>query len=306
MSGRVPVRSLAFGAVAMLLAGTTLFLGQSLVETESAASASPAPLVAAAISARRVLVAAKPLAAGSFITTGDLEWRAWPDAGIAPTYIVEGSRALPSFAGSVVTANLLAGEPVTAARLSAPGARGALAAVTGPGKRAVSVALTPTSGVSGLIMPGDRVDVVLTYALPQPADAGSFERRAAETILTDLRVLAVDQRLSGSAADLQDKEVRNASLEVSTKQSEILALAADLGKLSLSLRSFQSAGGGAGSFDRGAGSTVDYQVGRLLPGLARKSRSRAVSAAPAGAPARGAAEFTQFHGSKSNAAEPVQ
>lgn len=301
MTSRIPMRTLALVTVALLLAGTTIFLGYDLVQSQTAASAAAVQATPSPVTERRVLVAAKPLAVGAFIQPGDLAWRAWPSTGITSTSILEDSRPLKRFEGSVVTASLLPGEPITAARISAPGAKGALAAVTGPGKRAVSVALTPTSGVSGLVMPGDRVDVVLTYALPRPADAASFERRAAETILTDLRVLAVDQRLSGSAVDAPEKEVRNASLEVSTKQSEVLALAADLGKLSLSLRSLQSEEGGADLLDRHSGSTLDYQVGRLLPGLSRRSLPRAVASAPAAAPARGAsADFIQFRGSKSS------
>lgn len=77
--------------------------------------------------------------------------------------------------------------------------------------------------------------------LPRQADAmGGTDRRAATTILTDLRVLAINQRLTGKQDDT--KEIRNASLEVSAKQSETLALAADLGKFSLSLRSTRTTG----------------------------------------------------------------
>ncbi len=299
---RLPLRSLMFGGTALVLGGATLFLGQAALRAQNQVAA-PAPR-ATGVAGRNILVAAKPLTIGARIAAGDLAWRSWPTAGVDKSYIVEGTRPLGAFADNVVRADLLAGEPITAARLAAPGTRSALAAVTGPGLRAVSVAVTPTSGVSGLIAPGDRVDVVLTYALPQPEGAtGGFERRAATTILSDLRVLAIDQRLSstvsGTASAAAIVEVRNASLEVTVKQSEALALAADLGKLSLSLRGLEAAGDKPVGVT--GGSTLDYQVGRLLPGLAR-ARSRAAAAAPRTA----APTLAQFHGSKPDGAGTSQ
>ena len=295
---RLPVRTLLFGAAALALAGGTLFFSQDLAGARSAASATPAASSAAA-PARSVLVATRLLTVGTSIKTGDLAWRDWPASGIDPAFVIgSGEPALLGYNNSTARADIHPGEPITATRLAAPGARGALAAVTSPGQRAVSIGVTPTSGVSGLIVPGDRVDVVLTYALPQAADAagGGIERRAATTILTALKVLAVDQQLSGAPAD--GKQFQNVSLEVTAKQSEALALAADLGKLSLSLRSFATPDATATTTNS---STLDYQVGRLLPGPGRRSvgRSRRTGMA------RAAPSVTEFHGSKPSAAEPA-
>lgn len=296
MSGGLPIRALLFSAAAIALGGGTLLLSQSHAE-EGARPGAAAPPVAVA----KVLVATRALAAGTVIKPGDLAWRDWPVAALSPAYITGASVAKHGdFAGSIVRTPVEPGEPMTDGRLVAAGSRGALAAITKPGSRAVSISLTPTSGVSGLIVPGDRVDVVLTYALPRPADGagGGIERRAATTILGDLRVLAVDQRLASTPPDA--KEIHNASLEVTVKQSEMLALAADLGKLSLSLRSL-------GPLDDEAtavvsSSTLDYQVARYLPGLLSPSarprpQARAVTAV---------ASTVEFHGGKSNGAVPTQ
>jgi pilus assembly protein CpaB len=295
MNGRFPFRTLVFAGLAVALAGGTLFVGQGMMRSDSMTGK------AAAIPANTILVAVRPLTVGSTIVAGDLAWRPWPAAGIDAAYIVSDRATIASFTGHVVRSAMHAGEPVTLDRVPAPGARGALALVTRPGLRAVSVALTPTTGVSGLIMPGDHVDVVLTYVVPRPADAVSGnDRRAATTILTDLRVLAIDQRLAVTPGDVKD--IHNASLEVSAKQSETLALAADLGKLSLSLRSLQQ----GDSDDKGSvpeptgGSTLDYQVGPML------QRAAAPAAVRRAAVAHGPVPINEFHGGKTDASGAAQ
>ena len=295
---RLPVRTLLFGAAALALAGGTLFFSQDLAGARIASSGAPASPAAAP--SRSVLVATRLLAVGTPVKPGDLAWRDWPASGIDPAFIIgTGASALLAYNDSIVRTDIHPGEPITATRLAAAGARGALAAVTSPGQRAVSIGVTPTSGVSGLIVPGDRVDVVLTYALPQAADAdgGGIERRAATTILTAVKVLAVDQQLSGAPAD--GKQFQNVSLEVTAKQSEALALAADLGKLSLSLRSFANVADADAATTNS--STLDYQVGRLLPGPGRRSVGRSRRSGFA----RAVPSVTEFHGSKPNAAEPA-
>lgn len=294
-----PLRPLLFGAVALALGGGTLLLGQDLLQVRGAV-ARPA-MNTSVVASRTILIATRTLALGSLVKAGDLAWRDWPVTAIDPAYIAGHSRKLESFTGSLVRAEILPGEPITAARLAGAGSQSALAAVTSPGRRAVSVALTPTSGVSGLIAPGDRVDVVLTYTLPRLASAAggaAFERRAATTILTDLRVLAIDQRLSGQGVDTKD--IHNASLEVTAKQSEALALAADLGKLSLSLRGSEPPA--SDTLSGKSSSTIDYEVGRLLPGLGRPVGGNTGNA---GQKRFAPPVLTEFHGSKSNAVGPV-
>lgn len=297
MSGRFPIRALLFSVAALALGGGTLLLSQGRADGRSEQAVAAAP----AFAMSKILVATRSMVPGTVIKPGDVVWRDWPIVALDPAYIKRSSAASHGdFAGSIVRVAVEPGEPMTSGRFVAAGSRGVLAAVTRPGSRAMSISVTPTSGVSGLIVPGDRVDVVLTYALPRPADGagGGIDRRAATTILSDLRVLAVDQRLAAAPAD--GKDIRNASLEVTAKQSEILALAADLGKLSLSLRSLERAAVEP-TADSVSG-TLDYQVARYLPGL---------GAAPA--PRRAAARRVEavslpaeFHGGKPNGAVATQ
>ncbi|MGH7030267.1 MAG: Flp pilus assembly protein CpaB, partial [Stellaceae bacterium] len=166
----------------------------------------------------------------------DLAARPWPAAAISGDYVVAGAAAEKSLSGAVARAPFAAGEPIIRAKIVAPGDRGFLAAVLHPGMRAVSVPVDVTADVSGFVMPGDRVDMLVTLPLPQMGAGGNgYQHKAAETVLRDLRVIAIDQRLDGK--DGKAMLARTVTFEVTPKQSEIIAVAADIGKLSLSLRS---------------------------------------------------------------------
>jgi len=101
------------------------------------------------------------------------------------------------------------------------------------GHRALSVPVNAASGISGLIFPGDRVDLILSHVI-KAEDGGGKERKASETVLSDIRVLALDQRTD----DVDGERViaKTATLEVDPKEAEKLSLAQKLGDLSLSLR----------------------------------------------------------------------
>lgn len=200
----------------------------------SAASTSPIEVKQAVT---KILVATHALPAGQFLQPNDMQWQPWPDNGMNASYIAEGSRALEDLTGSVVRAAISAGEPITDDRLIKKGDRGFLSAIMAPGTRAVTVQLQQNAGLGGLVLPGDHVDVVLTAVIPGngPSDP---EHRASETVLEDIRVLAIDQKMS----DMSNETVmaRSATLEVTPKQAEILALVSDMGKLSLTLRAIAS------------------------------------------------------------------
>jgi pilus assembly protein CpaB len=182
-----------------------------------------------------VLVAKNDLPTGSFIKPEHLRWQSWPDDNAA-NYVRQGNRRLEEFVGSVVRARIAAGEPVTDGRVVKPDDRGFMAAVLTPGMRAISVAVNPTSGISGFVLPGDRVDLVLTHAIKSENSGEKQDRRASETILSDLRVLAIGQKIQESKSG-ETIVAGTATLEVSPKQVEMIAVAIELGKLSLSLRS---------------------------------------------------------------------
>jgi pilus assembly protein CpaB len=131
------------------------------------------------------------------------------------------------------------GAPVTAADVLRVRDRGFLAAVLEPGTRAASIGVDEVSGVSGLIWPGDRVDVILTQNMDKASSVGM--RVVSEAVLQDARVIAVDQDIA-RAAQTQGPTTsvghiaRTVTLQISPKDSDRLAVARQLGHLSLAVR----------------------------------------------------------------------
>src|ERR1700731_2743543 len=206
-------RRIIFIAVALLVSGLTMWLGRSYLEAqrqaalEASRQQAPAPQQPSTM----VLVAKGNLAAGQFVRPENLRWQPWPNDGISPSYIVQGQRQLEDFIGAVVRSSVGDGDPITETRLVRPTDRGFLAAVLNPGYRAVTVNVTPSSGVSGFVFPGDHVDLLLTMLLKSgdmetsktactwkrgtetcstSKAAPGHTNHVAETVLKDVRVLA--------------------------------------------------------------------------------------------------------------------
>lgn len=184
----------------------------------------------------RILVADETLSPGSFVRTKDLQWVEWPAQNLQESYILEGKMDAAQFSGAVVRRQLMKGEPITEALLVKANEGGFMAAVLGAGKRAISIAVDPTTGNAGFIFPGDKVDLILTHSIEiaTPSNEGE-DILASETFIEDVRVLAVDQQLDNpeNTAIL----AKTVTLEVSKQQAEKINVAKDLGKISLSLRS---------------------------------------------------------------------
>jgi pilus assembly protein CpaB len=184
------------------------------------------------------VLAARPLRAGSLIKPDDLRTQDFVIAE-AP----EGARrdtpdARAELVGAMVRRPLPAGDPVRAEDVLRPGDRGFLAAVLAPNMRAVSVGVDAVSGAAGLIWPGDRVDVLLTQQINDD-NRPIAVRVSGETVLADVRVIAIDQTLMqgalGEGPEL-GRQVRTVTLEVSSRQAERIAVAMRLGRLALLVR----------------------------------------------------------------------
>lgn len=229
-------RKIILLALALITGVGTLYMARSLMtppEPVVIQTQAPAP---APIPERSVLVARRDLPAGTLIRDNHLEWLPWPETeGELARYIVRQDQTIDDFFGSVVRRGIGAGEPVTEDRLVKPGEQGFLAAVLEPEHRAVSVSINPITGVAGFIFPGDRVDLILTHSIPYEGEMPIGERRVTETVLTDLRVLAIDQETNDQEATPRVGEI--VTLEVEPKQAELVILMSQMGRLSLSLRS---------------------------------------------------------------------
>lgn len=239
----------------------------------------------------RILVAKQALPAGTLIKKNNLRWQAWPSSGLSSAYMKEGDIKPEDLIGTVVRVGVATGEPITEARVVRPGERSFLAAVLRPGFRAMTVPVNATSGIAGFVFPGDRVDVVLSHKLQRKGEDGRA-LRVSETVLTDIRVLAIDQSTNDQVKEANT--VKNVTIEVTPKQVEIVSLISDLGRLSLSLRSLQADEGAVLEADgdivnpvlarlingekpeRGRGHTLDSEVSRLLVSPKSKRNIRRV------------------------------
>jgi pilus assembly protein CpaB len=226
---------------ALLMAGLVYFVMPRLMNRPVEAQLAPQP---ARMAAADVLVAARPLPAGTILKAGDVRWQRWPDEGIDPNFLLRDKGATPEqdAVGRVVLRGLTAGEPVTATRLIKSGEAGFLAAALEPGMRAVSVKIDAVSGDGGFIVPGDRVDVLLAERFPityanngDSTHTRPSHKTVNSVVLSDVRVLAIDQEMRD--LDNKPKIGQTATLEVELAQAQKLALAPQIGTLSLALRS---------------------------------------------------------------------
>lgn len=225
----------------------------------------------------RVLVAAKDLQPGQRLTESDLAWKDWPLDGVNPAFITDGSTPLPAaeaveapegavasvtraasnfatggakadYVGSVVREPILAGEPIVSRKIVRAGDSGYMAAYLEPGMRAMAIRVTVETAAGGFILPGDRVDVLLTRETNlsnMGAQEGDRSKFASSTVMQNVKVLAIDQ--STRAGDDEQAVIgATATLEVGPRDAEALALAKSEGELSLVLRSYADTGGPSG------------------------------------------------------------
>ncbi len=196
----------------------------------------PAPSVTLQVpqSTAQVLVAAGQLRPGAVLKPDDMRWQSWPEDALVEGLVVRASQpdAPAAFAGQLTRTDLAAGEPIRADRL-VRGQGGLLSVMLASGKRAIAVRISAQNTAGGFIMPGDRVDVVRTFSRP---DASGQSRMVSETILRNIRVLAIDQ----STENLGEGAVlgQTATLELDAVQVELVVAGEAMGMLSLSLRSF--------------------------------------------------------------------
>ena len=284
-------RALVFVLIAIVMAGATAMIARNWLSSERAdlsAQATPAPPQAV----KNVLVATSDLPAGSFVKAEHVRWQPWPEGALNDSYLVEGAVKPEDVVGAVVRRGIVAGEPVTNGRIVRPGDRGFLAAVLQPGMRAVSVAVNATSGIAGLVFPGDRVDIILTQTIP----TGRDPRIASETVLENVRVLAIDQVLNDQSGE--PTLGKNATIEVTPKQAEVVAVVSDMGRLSLSLRSLARPATGGDALD--PTETVDNspEPWRGETYTWDTEASRALAARGGARTSGGGFNVTVFHGGK--------
>jgi pilus assembly protein CpaB len=227
-------RNIILIAFALVAALGTAMLARGWMNSQRPVVAA-APKAAPAEAAQYVLVAKTALPAGRFIKPEDLRWQGWPEGQVPASYMLKGKRKPEELTGAVVRKGIAADEPVTDERVVKPGDRGFMAAVLEPGFRAVSVSVTATSGIAGFVFPGDHVDLLVTHSVRNDEPGGRKSALVTETVLRDVRVVAIDQRTDDQ--NVTPTVARTVTFEVTPKQAEMVNVARRLGELTLSLRS---------------------------------------------------------------------
>lgn len=235
---------IALLAVALAAGGLAAFLA---VQREPAA-----PPVAAAVVAEpvtqvveeprvKILVAKQAIGIGQRLTDAVIGWEEWPEAALRPEYITAEAApdALETMGESIARFEFFPGEPIREQKLVKAGEGGYLSALLSSGKRGVSVSVSAESASGGFISPNDRVDVVLTRA--------TGATQTSETILSNVRVLAINSQLGETAANANSEDQSPtapeafahaiATLELDSVEAEVVTSATSLGRLSLVLRS---------------------------------------------------------------------
>lgn len=196
-----------------------------------------------------VFAAIDDLPVGTFIEERLFVSRSWDNTMADPrsgkTYVTS-ETALKELSGSVLKNSKKSGEVLTELDLVRPGDFAFLSAVLTPGSRAITIRTDDVTGGAGLIQPGNRVDVILSGPLENKTAGLRSGTPVARTILTDVKVIAINRQAENAPAEtVGSVQARNAkpgekgtaTLEVSPKEAEVLAVAKTMGDLSLSLRS---------------------------------------------------------------------
>jgi pilus assembly protein CpaB len=230
-TARIVVLAIAVGA-----GGVALYLASSSEQAPPPAQ----PVVQ--LDVVDVLVAKADIALGQPLGAGDVQWQSWPASAASASVIRRTERpdAPTQLAGSIARSPFITGEPIREPKLVRANGAGFMAAVLPTGMRAVSTEISPETGAGGFILPNDRVDVILSKREKNPDRSGSADIVNSEVVLSNIRVLAIDQ--APKEKDGQNNVVgKTATLELKPEQAETLARARQSGILSLALRALVDA-----------------------------------------------------------------
>lgn len=209
------------------------------------------------------IAAARDLSPGDLvIPANDLEWVEVQDDTPKEGLLLDSSVRLTDFSGAVVRKTVKEGDLIQSPALMRAGEGGFLSAVLEPNMRAVSIAVNATSGNAGFISPGDRVDLIVTHRIRinNSEDGGTQESVVSETFVRNVRVVAVDQMLDNP----ENKAIlaKTVTVEVSDRQAEQVAVATEMGKISMVLRSVTTTEGqGKNPTSRTMDSDVSNMIG---------------------------------------------
>src|SRR5579863_8673778 len=232
-------------AARLVVLGVAIAAGGVAAYLAAGSKAPPPPPVAAAppLATVDVLIAKSDLTRGQVIQSQDVGWQSWPKDAANANFIKKPDRpdAINDFVGAIVRVAMLAGDPIRGPYVVMAKGSGFMAAILPKGMRAVAVDISAVTSAGGFILPDDRVDVVLTRRDRAAEKSTGVEKFVSDTILRNVRVLAVDQSID-TKADVKVALGKTATLELTESQAETLELSHQLGTISLTLRSIRDSG----------------------------------------------------------------
>lgn len=232
--------ALRLSIIVVLLLATTAFgliaYNMNLPRAQPSVPVQVAETTPAAAPTAGYFVAARPLPKGTLAREEDFAVRSVPPERLPAGAILETPDSKAGLPGSLVRKFVEAGSPITLQDVLRPRDRGFLASVLAPDSRAISIKVDEESGVSGLIRPGDYVDVLLTQVFEKSDPA---RRALSETVLSNIRVIAIDQEIvqgGRTISSVAGKQPQTVSLELAPDQVKKVTVAKQLGTLSLAVR----------------------------------------------------------------------
>jgi len=248
----------------IVLAGGVLIAVLVAVLVQASLGGKKKQTVVADVKNARIVVAAKNLGVGTELTNENMKWQDWPESALFKGAVVkeEGKKPNDLISGQLLRP-LGEGEPVVKSALVGGGRGNFVAASLKDGMRAVGLDVKAAMIVGGLLKPGDYVDVIMTYKSKISYDGAdptglidqmlelNHEKFATETILQNVRVIAVgskydDTSSSGATSGDGDEKkkkkkkkegkIKTIALEVDMRGAEVMALAKNMGKLTLAMR----------------------------------------------------------------------
>jgi pilus assembly protein CpaB len=210
----------------------------ALLASRSDKTVAPAQAPVAQLETVDILVAASDIGLGNTVTGKDMRWQVWPKVAANPSFIRKSDRpdAIEQLANSIARQPFLSGEPIRETKLIKASGSGYMAAILPTGMRAVAVETSAETGAGGFILPNDHVDVLLSRRDKEAEKASGVEVHTSEIILSNVRVLAIDQAVE----EKNGQRVvvgKTATLELAPHQAETLTRAKQMGVLTLALRS---------------------------------------------------------------------
>lgn len=229
-------RAIAMLGLAVVLAGASVFLARNWIQEQTRPVIVQQPKQDDAV---MVVVASTRLSFGNTVRRDNLRLVKWPGDAIPEGAFTSIETVVGDKDERVVLRSIEINEPVLENKLSGFGGKASLAAILSPDMRAVTIRVNDVAGVAGFVLPGDRVDILLTRDRSGGANGNNANNLITDVLLQNVKVLGIDQ--DANEEKNLPSVAKAVTLEVSPQQAQKLALASQLGSLALMLRNLADA-----------------------------------------------------------------